>query len=92
MLDWIDKYLQFYKIGSGDLTNYPLIKEFTKRKKPIVLSTGLANFQEIDQTVSFIKNQDDFYNKPENLCIMQCTSMYPIPNEEANLQCINSCK
>ena len=54
--------------------------------------TGLANFQEIDQTVSFIKNQEDFYIKPENLCIMQCTSMYPIPNEEANLQCINSFK
>ncbi len=92
MLDWIDKYLHFYKIGSGDLTNYPLIKEFTKREKPIVLSTGLANFQEIDQTVSFIKKQQDFYKKPENLCIMQCTSMYPIPNAEANLNCINSFK
>ena len=89
MLDWIDDYLTFYKVGSGDLTNLPLIRELTKRKKPIVLSTGLANNYEIEKTIDFIKNQSNFYNIEHNLCLLQCTSMYPIENDEANLNCIS---
>lgn len=89
MLDWIDEYLTFYKVGSGDLTNFPLIRELTKRKKPIVLSTGLANNYELDKTVDFIKSQSNFYDIEHNLCLLQCTSMYPIANHEANLNCIS---
>ena len=37
-LKWLDKYLEIYKIGSGDLTAYSIIKEFAKRGKPIILS------------------------------------------------------
>ena len=44
-LDWIDKYLDFYKIGSGDLTCYPIIKEFAKRGKPIILSSGYPKWR-----------------------------------------------
>ena len=53
MLNWIDKYLPFYKIGSGDLTAYPIIKEFAKRGKPIILSTGLSSLDEIKKSVNF---------------------------------------
>ena len=38
MLEWIDPYTKFYKIGSGDLTSINFLKEFAKRGKPIVLS------------------------------------------------------
>ena len=47
MINWINKYLKFYKIGSGDLTAFPIISEFAKKGKPILLSTGLSNLSEI---------------------------------------------
>ena len=34
MIEWVDKYLKFYKIGSGDLTAYPVIYEFAKEVNP----------------------------------------------------------
>ena len=89
MLDWIDEYLTFYKIGSGDLTSWPIIKEFVKREKPILISTGLSSLDEIEETVKYIQNLNIKYLNPEMLCILQCTSMYPIKNQDANLEVIN---
>ena len=90
MLDWIDPYLDFYKIGSGDLTAWPLLREFARRGKPILLSTGLATMDEVLQTVAFIQRVDERYKQPEMLCLMQCTSMYPIPDHEANLRVMDA--
>ena len=92
MLDWIDKYLDFYKIGSGDLTAWPLLKEFAKRGKPILLSTGLSNIYEIKSTIEFIISENSIYKVPNMICIMQCTSMYPIENRDSNLNVINTFK
>ena len=89
MLDWIDNYLEFYKIGSGDLTCWPLIEEFSKRGKPILISTGLSDFKEVTETVKFIRSVNDNYNKQDNICIMQCTSMYPIDESDVNLNTMN---
>jgi sialic acid synthase SpsE/spore coat polysaccharide biosynthesis protein SpsF (cytidylyltransferase family) len=90
MLDWIDGYLSFYKIGSGDLTAWPLIREFAIRRKPILLSTGLATMDEVLHTVRFIQSIDSAYRKKEMLCLLQCTSMYPISDQEANLRVMDS--
>lgn len=84
-LSWIDEYMSIYKIGSGDLTAYPVIREIAKTGKPIILSTGLATLQEVLDTIDFIQTFDDRYRRPEFLSILQCTSMYPIPYEDANL-------
>ena len=85
MFKWINKYLKIIKIGSGDLTAWPLIKEFAKTGKPIILSVGLSTLDEILQTVSFIQSNNENYYDPKNLCLLQCTSMYPIELSEANL-------
>jgi len=84
-IDWIDPYLTFYKIGSGDFTAYPVLKKIIATKKPILLSTGLSTLKEIKDTVDYILGLDPAYNSPEMLAILQCTSMYPIPVSEANL-------
>lgn len=89
-LEWIDQYLDFYKIGSGDLTAWPLLREFARRGKPILLSTGLATLEEVLQTVAVIQAVDNRYSRPEWLCLMQCTSMYPIPDEDANLSVMDT--
>jgi len=90
MLNWVDEYLTFYKIGSGDLTSWPMIKEFVKREKPILISTGLSSFSEVKETVEYIHSLNKKYYDPNMLCIMQCTSMYPIENKDTNLEVINT--
>jgi len=84
-LNWLDEYISVHKIGSGDLTAYPLIKDIVNRNKPIILSTGLANIDEVLATVQFIKNIDESYISDNKLALLQCTSMYPIPEDDANL-------
>ncbi|MCG3674640.1 N-acetylneuraminate synthase family protein [Aliarcobacter butzleri] len=92
MLDWIDEYSPIYKIGSGDLTAWPIIKEFAKRGKPIILSTGLATMDEVLQTISYLQKINNVYKNPNYLCILQCTSMYPIEYKDANLNVMKSLK
>ena len=91
-LNWVDEYMDFYKIGSGDLTAYPLLREICKRKKPIILSTGLAKEREVIETVSFIRSCHPFYEEPRTIALLQCTSMYPIPPQDANLNVMHSLK
>lgn len=83
--DYIDEYMPIYKIGSGDLTAYNLIKKMVLRGKPIILSTGLSTEEEVDDVVLFINSIDPSYLMEKKLSILQCTSMYPIPDEDANL-------
>jgi len=92
MLDWIDRYLTFYKIGSGDLTAFPIIKEFAKRGKPIILSTGLSNLSEITQTINFLQKQNKIYKNKNKLALLQCTSCYPTVDKEVNLKVMNTLK
>ena len=92
MLDWIDEYSPIYKIGSGDLTAWPIIKEFAKRGKPIILSTGLATMDEVLQTIAYLQKINNIYKNPNYLCILQCTSMYPIEYKHANLNVMKSLK
>ena len=90
MLDWIDQYLDIYKIGSGDLTAWPILEEFAQRGKPILISTGLATMDEVLQTIEFIQRINPRYSDPAMLCILQCTSMYPIPYKDANLRVMDA--
>ncbi len=84
-LDWIDNYCDFYKIGSGDFTAFQLIDATIEKKKPIIISTGLSDISEIDKVVSYIISKDNSYDNEKMLALLQCTSMYPIPENEVNL-------
>ena len=55
----------------------------SNKKKPIILSTGLSDFREINNTLKFI-TKNSFYKKRGNLALMQCTSCYPTIDEEVN--------
>lgn len=87
-----EKDVPFIKVGSGDLTNYPLLAQFATSNKPIILSTGLSTSEEINKAVNFIRDENDFYRAKANLTLLQCTSMYPIPYSEANLSVMNTFK
>ena len=91
-VSWIDKYCDMYKIGSGDLTAFPVLKDFADLGKPMILSTGLSSFEDIIGAVEFIQDVNKIYKDPDYLSILQCTSMYPIPFSDANLLVMNSLK
>lgn len=84
-LEWIDPYISFYKVGSGDLTAYPVLKATALKKKPILISTGLATEMEVIECIEYIQKLDPLYKQPGYLAVLQCTSMYPIRQEDTHL-------
>lgn len=84
-LDWIDPYLTFYKVGSGDLTATSLLQALARRGKPIVLSTGLSTLDEVVEAVASIRAVNARYLEPSQLALLQCTSMYPTAAEDVHL-------
>jgi N,N'-diacetyllegionaminate synthase len=84
-IEWIDPFMTIYKVGSGDLTAYPILEKIASKKKPILLSTGLSILEEVIDAVGFIQSIDNRYKDPAYLALLQCTSMYPILPADANL-------
>lgn len=82
---WIDPYIPVYKIGSGDLTAYPVLRETAHLGKPLIISTGLSTEAEVIDAVNFIQGVNPVYKNPEMLAVLQCTSMYPINAGDAHL-------
>lgn len=72
----------FYKVGSGQITNIPLLEYIALRQKPMIISTGMTPFLEIKESVNFIK----LYNP--NFALMHCTSTYPTKYININLRFI----
>ncbi len=86
-LDELDELdLPAYKISSTDITNLPFLKKVAKKGKPILLSTGMSYLSEVDLALNVIYK----YNK--NVLLLQCTSNYPISDDEVNLLVINTYK
>lgn len=68
-----------YKIPSGEVTNIPFLERVAKTKKPVFLSSGMSNWEELDAAIEIFK-------KAKNpLTILQCTSIYPTPPEKVGL-------
>ena len=69
-IEWLeDLSIHAYKISSGDLTNYPLIKLICSKKKPILLSTGMATLSEVKQSVDYIYSMNLIINILISICI-----------------------
>lgn len=69
--------VEWYKIGSGECNNYPLIKYIVSTGKPIILSTGMNDIIAVDEAVKIIGDQ--------LFAILHCVSEYPTPYEHVNL-------
>jgi N-acetylneuraminate synthase len=77
---------QRYKIGSGEVNNLLILKKIAQTGKPIIVSSGMSNFVELDETLNFLK---PFGN---NISILQCTTAYPTKPEEWGLNVIQELK
>jgi len=76
-----------FKIASADITHIPLIKKIAKKKLPIILSTGMASFNEINEAIDAIENEGN-----NDIIIMHCITSYPTKPEDANLELIKVLK
>ena len=89
-LKFLNKFnLDFIKIGSGDINNFPYLKECSKFKKKILLSTGASKFTDIIKSLNYLVKKGV---KRKNITIMQCNSAYPTPLNDINLNVLKNYK
>lgn len=74
--------LPAYKIASGDLKNIPLLRHVAKFGKPMIISTGAADMKDVERAYETIMPLNS------QLCILQCTALYPSDPQDMNLRVI----
>lgn len=91
--DFIDPLVPLFKVGSADLTNYPFLKNIAKRGKPIILSTGMSNLGEVEGAINLIKQYQPIINSNfPPISVLHCTTNYPCPFNEVNLNAMLTLK
>lgn len=75
-----------YKIGSGEVANFLMLEKIAKTGKPVLLSSGMSNYKELDAAVQFIKG---FGNE---VILFQCTTQYPTEAQNSGLNVVPEMK
>ena len=87
-LNYLKKFkLSYFKVPSGEITNIPYLEFLGKLKKKIILSTGMSSISEIRKALKTLITNGA---KKNNITLMQCTSAYPAPYDEINLNTIDT--
>ena len=76
--------MPFFKMASADLTNFPLLEHSSKKGKPMLLSTGMADLDMLRKAYTLVKKTN------EQIAVMQCTSTYPSAFSELHLNVIQT--
>ena len=86
-VDLLEKLnVEAYKIGSGEICNFLMLEKIARTKKPVLLSSGMSSWSELDQAVQFMEGRSTA------LSILQCTTSYPTPPERIGLNIIPQLK
>ncbi len=84
-VDWLMALkVSCFKISSGELTNLPFLDYVSRKKKPMILSTGMANMDEIKEAVDTIKKNNS------KIVLLHCITEYPAPMDQLNLRAIQT--
>ena len=75
-----------YKIGSGEVNNLVLLEKIAHTGKPVIISSGMSSFDELDKTIAFLIERE------VAVSIMQCTTAYPTSPEQYGLNVISQLK
>lgn len=82
-IDFLDKLnLDFFKIPSGEITNKPYLEHIARKKKKVIISTGMANISEIKDAINIFMTNGFTKN---DIIILHCTTDYPAKLEDVNL-------
>ena len=86
----VDRLMSFnvpaFKIGSGECNNYPLVEYIAKKRKPIILSTGMNSLNSISKSVKIMQKYK------VQFALLHCTNLYPTPNHLVRLNAISEMK
>lgn len=86
-VDWLEEIgIEQYKIGSGEVNNFLILEKIAKTGKPVILSSGMSSYEELDRTVAFLKERNVSFS------ILQCTTAYPTQPEQYGLNVIEELK
>lgn len=82
-IDFLDELnIPFYKIPSGEITNKPYLQHIALKGKDIILSTGMANLQEVKDAIEVI---EDSGISRDHIIVLHCNTEYPTPMDDVNL-------
>jgi len=85
-LDFLDRLgVPFWKIPSGEVTNLPYLLAIAKTSKPVIMSTGMCEIEEIRAAVNTLRQ-----NGTNDIKLLHCNTEYPTPFEDVNLNAINT--
>ncbi|MFQ5788042.1 MAG: N-acetylneuraminate synthase family protein, partial [Thermodesulfobacteriota bacterium] len=74
--------IDYYKVSSFDVTNHLLLSRIAETGKPIIMSVGMANFNEVEDAYNVLSR------KTRNIALLHCISAYPMSEEDANMSAI----
>jgi N,N'-diacetyllegionaminate synthase len=74
-----------FKIGSGDLTNLPLLAHVAQKKRPLILSTGMATLGDVEQALDAVRVNGD-----PDVTLLHCVSNYPAEPRDVNLKAMDT--
>ena len=88
ILDFLESLnVAAYKIASPEINHIPLIKKVAKTKKPVILSSGLSNLEDLKLAINTLKK----YNN-KKIIVLKCNTSYPSPIEDSNIITISDIK
>lgn len=87
-LELLDRLeVPFFKVPSGEITNFPFLLSIARKKKPMIVSTGMATLQEVEEAVAVIRKAGN-----EDIILLQCVSSYPANPADVNLRAMLTMK
>jgi N,N'-diacetyllegionaminate synthase len=89
-IDFLDKIgVPFFKIPSGEITNKPYLEHIAKKRKPIIISTGMADMDDIKAAIEVLITQNI---TKDMITVLHCNTEYPTPMADVNLLAMNTIK
>ena len=87
-IDMLDKLgMPFHKIPSGEITNKPYLIHIAKKRKPVVMSTGMADLKEISEALQVMTEAGVHLS---DITVLHCNTEYPTPMEDVNLRAMHN--
>lgn len=85
----IGQKMDIWKIPSGEVTNLPYLEIIGKQKGGVIISTGMANIEEVQNALNILEKNG---KKKEEITILHCITEYPTPDDEMNISTIKYLK
>lgn len=80
-------HLGLWKIPSGEITNYPYLRKIAQKGEPVILSSGMSGYREIEEALAVLVENGVRRN---DIIILHCNTEYPTPMEDVNLRAMQS--